>query len=134
MTDDKKPVRILCVDDEPCALSVYKHVLEPHGYEVLTTTDSAEAMRILLTEPIDLLIQDLARPAINGFELYMMVKAHERLQNLPVVICSGYEGSRRKFLSYWPDVAAVLEKPFEVEHLVDVVRKALLPRHLRSPL
>jgi len=83
-------------------------------------------MRILLTEPIDLLIQDLARPGINGFELYAKLKADERLQNIPVVICSGHDVSRKKFLDRYPEVAGVLAKPFDVEMLLDVVRKALL--------
>jgi hypothetical protein len=32
MINDKKPVRILCLDDEPAPLGAYKSVLEPHGY------------------------------------------------------------------------------------------------------
>ncbi len=117
MTNGKKPLRILCVDDEPLTLAVYRRVLEPHGYEVLTTTDSAEAMRILSTEPIDLLIQDLARPGINGFEFYAMLKSDERLRSIPVVICSGHDESRSTFLDRYPEVVAVLEKPFDVAHL-----------------
>jgi CheY-like chemotaxis protein len=123
MTGDKKPVRILCVDDEPHPLDVYKHVLEPHGYEVVTTLSSIEALRIMLTEPIDLLIQDLARPVMSGFELYATLKADKRLQHIPVVICSG--GGWREFLGRYPDEACVLAKPFDVEVLLDAVRKAL---------
>jgi DNA-binding response OmpR family regulator len=125
MTGDRKPVRILCVDDEPAPLGAYKCILEPHGYEVVTTLDSIEALRIMLREPVDLLIQDLARPAVNGFELYAMLRANERLKNVPVVICSGGDESRRTFLERYPEVACVLAKPFDVEVLLDAVRKAL---------
>jgi DNA-binding response OmpR family regulator len=80
-------------------------------------------MRIMLREPVDLLIQDLGRPGINGFELYAMLKANERLKDMPVVICSG--ASTGKFLDRYPNVEGALDKPFDVEHLVDVVRTAL---------
>jgi CheY-like chemotaxis protein len=123
MANDKKPVRILCLDDEPAPLGAYKSVLEPHGYKVVTTLNSIEALRIMLTEPVDLLIQDLGRPGINGFELYAMLKANERLKNIPVVICSG--ASTRKFLDRYPNVEGALDKPFDVLHLLDVVRNAL---------
>ena len=122
MGNDKKPRRILCLDDEPVPLAALKYVLEPCGYEVVTTCSSAEAMRILRTETVDLLIQDLARPDINGFELCGALKANERLQHIPVVICSGHDGSRRRFQERYPDVSGVLAKPFEVDHLLDIVK------------
>jgi len=125
MTGNMKRERILCMDDEPALLDAYKYILEPHGYEVVTALDSIEALRIMLREPVDLLIQDLARPAVNGFELYAMLRANERLKNIPVVICSGHGESRRKFLDRYPDVAAVLVKPVIAEALLDTVRKAL---------
>jgi len=123
ITNKKKPARILCLDDEPAPLEAYKCVLVPHGYEVVTALDSIEALRIMVKEPVDLLIQDLGRPGINGFELYAMLKANERLKNIPVVICSG--ASTRKFLDRYPNVEGALEKPFDVVQLLDVVRKAL---------
>jgi twitching motility two-component system response regulator PilH len=126
MTNDKKPVRILCLDDEPVMLAFLKEILQPHGYEAVTTSDSSKALTILWTETVDLLIQDIARPDISGFKVYELLKANERLKNIPVVICSGHGESRRKFLECYPDVAYVLEKPVDSEQLLDVVRKALM--------
>ena len=123
MANDKKPVRILCLDDEPAPPAALKSVLEPHGYEVVTTTSSMEALRIMQTTAVDLLIQDVYRPDMSGITLYGIMKADERLQNIPVVICSG--NGVRKFLDRYPKVEGALEKPFDVGHLLDVVRKAL---------
>jgi CheY-like chemotaxis protein len=135
MINDKKAVRILCLDDEPAPLGAYKSVLEPHGYEVVTTLDSIEALRIMLREPVDLFIQDLARPVLNGFDLYAMMKVNKRLQNIPVVICSGHDDSLRKFLDRYTDVEGALQKPFDVQYLLDVVRKALgSTAHQRSDI
>lgn len=127
--EPEKPVqvaaRILCLDDEPAPLHCYKLILKNCGYEVLTTQSSREALDIMSKERIDLLIQDIARPDINGIELYGVMKSDERLRHIPVVICSGYEGNREKFLKQHQDAAAVIAKPIEPKHLIDVVRKAL---------
>jgi CheY-like chemotaxis protein len=88
-TNDKKPVRILCVDDELLTVDLLKRVLEPHGYEVVTTTDSAEALRKLLTEPINLVTTDIKSPGTGGLEFIRRVKEFD--QSIPVIIISGYE-------------------------------------------
>jgi CheY-like chemotaxis protein len=125
VSTDKRPARILCLDDEPGPLGAYKCILEPLGYEVLTTRSSTEALRIMRTETVDLLIQDLSRPDINGIELYGIMKSDERLQHIPVVVCSGYDVNRKRFRELYPEVAPVIEKPYEIDHLLEVVRKAL---------
>jgi chemosensory pili system protein ChpA (sensor histidine kinase/response regulator) len=117
--------RILCLDDEPTLIAEFKYILEAAGYEVLTTTSTTEAMRILRTEPVDLLIQDLMRPDISGFSLYAFLKADARLQHVPVVICSGHPESRRKFRARYPEVSVVFGKPFKIDSLLDAVKKAI---------
>ena len=52
MIRDKKPVRILCVDDQQAPLDAYKCVLEPHGYDVVTALDSIEALKIMVRRPL----------------------------------------------------------------------------------
>ncbi len=125
MSTDKGPVRILCLDDEPSPLASYKYILEPQGYEVLTARNSVEALEIMLKEPVDLLIQDLARPEMFGIDLYRLMKATKRLEHIPVVNISGSPECRKRFLDRYPNTAVVLAKPFTVEVVLDVVRKAL---------
>jgi CheY-like chemotaxis protein len=120
---NNKQHRILCLDDQPAPLDAYKLILEPQGYEVLTTESSEEALEIMRREPIDLLIQDIARPRMNGIELYGIMKSDERLRGIPVVISSG--AHCEEFLAQYSDAAAVIKKPFDVELLRGVVRKTL---------
>ncbi|MGA2605700.1 MAG: response regulator [Verrucomicrobiia bacterium] len=121
----KKKRKILCLDDEPLVLPIYKHVLESHGYDVLTAQSSTEALEIMLREPIGLLIQDLARPHMDGIELYRVMKSDERLRCIPVVICSGSEWWRNRFLGQCLGAEAVLAKPFDVALALGVIRKTL---------
>ena len=70
---------------------------------------------------IDLILLDLMMPVMNGFELLRALRSHEEWRNLPVVMAS----SNRGFNADDVGVAAVLRKPFTVEALISVVRRAL---------
>lgn len=81
-----KPV-ILCVDDEENPLILRKLVLQKSGFEVLTAASGKEALELLRTHKVDLVLSDQLMPGTTGTQLAEKVKAaHPRL---PVVIVSG---------------------------------------------
>lgn len=125
MTNDKMPVRILCVDDDPLTVNLLKRVLEPHGYEVVITTDSAEAMRIVLTEPIDLVTTDIRSPGMGGLGFIRRVREFDK--SIPVIIISGHETKETAREAVRLGAFDYFNKPFDVVVLVDAVRRALLP-------
>lgn len=63
---ERGPARVvLAVDDEKSLLEVYRLVLERMpGVRVITTCESAEALRLLRSEPVDLVVSDICRPLI----------------------------------------------------------------------
>jgi len=78
---------ILCVDDEATALFLRKAVLEKFGFTVITAPSGKQALEILGSESIDLVLSDLLMPEMPGSELARAVK--ERFPELPVVVVSG---------------------------------------------
>lgn len=78
---------ILCVDDEPNALMLRRLVLEKAGFTVVTAPSSAEALRVLSSTAIDLVLSDQLMPGGTGTDLAQKVKALH--PNLPFVIISG---------------------------------------------
>jgi CheY-like chemotaxis protein len=85
---------ILCINDEIGALTILRLILERSGcgYEVLTTTTSREALTILASQPIDLVIQDFMRLEMDGFEFLKHMKSDESLRDIPVLAATA--GSR----------------------------------------
>jgi CheY-like chemotaxis protein len=75
------------VDDESNALTLRSLVLEKAGYSVVTASSSAEALRVLATRAVDLVLSDQLMPGGTGTDLARQVKA--RHPNLPFVIISG---------------------------------------------
>lgn len=78
---------ILCVDDEDNPLVLRKLVLEKAGYKVLTARSGQEALQMLTTQHVDLVLSDHLMPGVTGSELAQRIKAeHPRI---PVILISG---------------------------------------------
>lgn len=81
-----KPV-ILCVDDEPNSLILRKLVLQRAGYEVFTASSGHEAIDLLASQKVDLVLSDQLMPCQTGTDLARMIKS--RWPSLPVILLSG---------------------------------------------
>ena len=115
---------ILCVDDEQNPLTLRKLVLQRAGYEVLTANSAKEALELVESRKVDLVLSDHLMPGMHGTELAEQIKAKH--PKLPVILLSGVNelpaGSTiaNAFISKieGPDalckeVAAVLNLPFD---------------------
>ena len=78
---------ILCVDDEALPLTLRTLVLQKQGYQVKTALSAADAMQILDSCHIDLVLTDQLMPGGTGTELARSVKQVQ--PNLPVILISG---------------------------------------------
>jgi CheY-like chemotaxis protein len=78
---------ILCVDDEANSLFLRKLVLQKAGYQVVTATSAKQALEILSTDRIDLVLTDQLMPSQSGTELARNIKATR--PKLPVIVLSG---------------------------------------------
>jgi CheY-like chemotaxis protein len=78
---------ILCVDDEPNSLILRKLVLERAGYKVLTASSAKQALEVVSSTPVDLVLSDQLMPGVSGTELARRVKAAH--PHLPVILISG---------------------------------------------
>ena len=81
-----KPV-LLCVDDEPNSLVLRKLVLQRSGYEVVTAASAVEAMDLLASQKVDLVLSDQLMPGQTGTDLARMIKS--RWPGMPVILLSG---------------------------------------------
>lgn len=109
--------KLLVIDDDTRLLASYRDLLSPYGFEVLTAPDGEEAIPIVEKNPdILLVILDLAMPRMDGREWLRWFR--EMRKESPVIIISAY-----KLDSSDSDLkpAVILEKPFHVAELLDLV-------------
>jgi len=88
----RKPenVRILVVDDEADVREYLASVLEDAGMQVETVADGDAALRILESDPPDLISLDLVMPGKSGIRFMHELRKHPDRSRIPVVIVSGH--------------------------------------------
>src|SRR5262245_44344050 len=113
---------ILVADDEAPMRKYVSTNLKARGYDVLTASDGAEALKLLDEHTFDLVVLDIGMPGPNGFEVLSAVR---RGMQVPVLMLSarGREGDKVTALDLGAD--DYLTKPFGVEELLARVRAAL---------
>lgn len=72
---EEHPYTILCVDDEQNILHALKRLLRREGYRMLTAGSGQEALELLKTEKVHLVISDQRMPEMSGTEFLAQVKA-----------------------------------------------------------
>ncbi len=109
--------KLLVIDDDTRLLASYRDLLSPYGFEVLTAPDGEAAIVLVEKHPdILLVILDIAMPKMDGREWLKWFRAMHR--DSPVIVISAY-----KLDANDEDLkpAVILEKPFHVAELLDVV-------------
>jgi CheY-like chemotaxis protein len=116
---------ILLTDDDRHVRRVVSSMLRRRGYHVMEASDPMQAMRLSkeFEGKIDLLLTDVTMPQMNGRELSDNL-AVER-PDMKIVFMSGYTNDALLHDRVLSETAVVLQKPFETEELLSVLRRAL---------
>ncbi len=130
MTPASGKESILVVDDAPETLEVLRRNLESEGYRVFTASGVGEALAVLETAPIDLVITDYKMPKVSGLDLVRHIR--ENLQGTEVVMITGYASIQGAVEAIKNGAEEYLPKPFTEEELFGAVRRALEKRARRS--
>ena len=122
MTDERK--RILLVDDDADFRSMLTAALKLAGYPVNSAQNGKEAQSIQRSAPADILITDIFMPESDGFEVIEAFR-REFPQTRIIAISGGTRMMKTDYLSTAGliGVDAALQKPFDVEDLLDLLRK-----------
>lgn len=115
--------RILVVDDEERIRSIILTVLREEGYEVETAADGAEGIERLNQFNPQVVIADLQMPRMDGIE--MTVRMRERSPHIVGVILTAHGTIQSAVQAVKQGVYDYLTKPFDNDHLLHVVRRAL---------
>ena len=117
--------KILAVDDEPNILLSIEFILEQEGYDVHTACDGEEAMEMAEKVEPDLVLLDIAMPYKDGYEVCTLLRKHEKLAAVKVVMLTakGQSLDKKKGLEVGADV--YLTKPFGADELLQAIESVL---------
>ncbi|MBO9360615.1 MAG: response regulator [Thermoflexus sp.] len=115
-----RPV-ILCIDDDPGVITLYRRYLEKHGFEVVGMTDPREALEMARRLRPDAITLDIRMPQKDGWTVLQELKADPQTRAIPVIICSILNERGRGFSL---GAAEYLVKPFTEEELLEAIQRA----------
>jgi DNA-binding NtrC family response regulator len=117
------PASILVTDDDPDMRRLLRNFLVRDGYRVIEAANGNEAILLVESERIDVVILDREMPGMNGLDVLSLL--HRRSPRTPVIFITAFGG---------PDVAEecrrrgacqYIEKPFRMTAIVETVRAVL---------
>lgn len=120
-------LRILCAEDCSDLRECLVETLSQAGYEVTAVENGQHAWEEMQSCEYDLLVTDHETPRLSGAELALRVRTEG--MSLPIIVITGcgsfYTQARRRIL----DISEVLEKPFALSELTDIVGTILCSRN-----
>jgi DNA-binding response OmpR family regulator len=108
---------ILIVDDEEEILEFLERILHMK-YSVFKAENGREALNILGTEAIQLVVSDVMMPEMDGFELCRTIKSNVEYAHVPVILLTARNTIQAKVEGLELGADAYIEKPFSKEHLL----------------
>ena len=119
----RKIARILVVDDEAHVRSMIAATLERQGYEIVLASGGREALDAIDQDAFELILTDIVMQEGNG--LALLERIHGQNPNLPVIMVTAIHDISVAIDSMRRGAYDYLLKPFEREHLVATVQRAL---------
>ncbi len=125
-----KSARILIVEDEPIARENLDHVLRKEGYITMAVESGQEAFKALEKGEFDLVMTDLRMQQVDG--LQVLERTKELFPDTEVIMITGYATVSSAVEAMQKGAYHYLAKPYKIEEMRILVRKALEKRSLRQ--
>jgi putative two-component system response regulator len=108
--------RVLVVDDEESNRKLLTRLLSA-DYNVVTAPDGEQALTLLESMDVDLVLLDVRLPGLDGFEVCSRLKKLERMRLVPVVLITGLGAREHRIRGIHVGADDFLTKPFDAEEL-----------------
>lgn len=115
--------KLLLIDDEVVTLKTTKMLLDQHGYDVETSLNTSEAISVLTSNPIDLILLDISMPTIDGFDFIKLMNSL-RIR-VPVIFLSNTDDDYTHKLAEAEGVKRCVSKTREFVKLPGIIENVL---------
>lgn len=130
------PRTVLIIDDSEAIRRRVEQILGAQNIfeNVLKASNGIEGFKLLITNPVDLILCDLMMPGIDGFKFLSLKQSKPEYNEVPVIMLTGEEDVRAKVRGLEAGASDYLTKPFHDEELVARVRVHLKIKTLQDEL
>jgi signal transduction histidine kinase/ligand-binding sensor domain-containing protein/DNA-binding response OmpR family regulator len=124
---DDKPV-ILVVEDDASLLEFISKNLKAENYKSIRATNGVEALNMLETNSVDLIISDVMMPEMDGIEFCKQVKSNVNYSHIPLILLTAKGNSDAEIAGIENGADAYMMKPFKWKHVTVVIKNLLESR------
>lgn len=119
------PKTVLCIEDNKTNMLLVSRIVEAEGYDLLRAEDGPTALERLKGSAPDIILLDVNIPGIHGLDLARLIKADERLAEIPLIATTAnvLVGDKERCLEAGCD--EYLPKPLDIRRLRQVMRDHL---------
>lgn len=130
------PRVVLIIDDSESIRQNLEQTLRQHKiFDVfLKAADGIEGFKLLVSQPVDLILCDLIMPGIDGFKFLSLKHSRPEFKEVPVIMLTGEEDVKAKVRGLEAGASDYLTKPFYQEELVARVKVHLKIKSLQDEL
>lgn len=119
----KEPT-ILVIDDDLALQTVLEIALREAGYQVVLASDGEEGVEKLRAVQPDLVISDIMMPHQDGVETFQLIKEQLQDEGIPIFIMTALN-RKPWFADLEAEGAVIIQKPFEIDQLLTLIRDLL---------
>jgi len=119
---------VLVVDDSAMMRKVVLRVLKMAELDfdtILEAGDGSEALTLLRTNQVDLIMCDINMPVMSGIELLQKIKQEQLAQGVPIVMVTTENSEPQVRQAILAGARGYIRKPFTVDHIRNNVRPLL---------
>lgn len=127
-TQKQHPI-VLSVDDSLVVQTMIKRALGDN-YQVLLVSNAVDALKVINTNSIALLLLDVTMPGIDGLEFCRTVRSIPKFKNLPIIMLTARDKFSDKLRGQMVGATHYLTKPIEPKQLLQTVAKCIDPKAL----
>lgn len=109
--------KILVVDDSPTQLSLMRSPFEENGFQVITASDGEEAIAIVESSDVVLVVLDVIMPKLNGFQACRKIKTIKN--DLPIILLTSKNQKSDEFWGKKQGADVYMTKPFDSKELFE---------------
>ena len=124
--ENDRQTSVLLAEDDRALRRFLEVVLERAGYQVFSASDGLEAMKLVLSASIDVVVTDAMMPNLSGHEFCRFLRNSPTLSHLPIILLSALE---RKDTNSAEQADALLTKPVAGEKLIECIERLLAKRN-----
>jgi len=113
--------KILIVEDNEFNLELISDILEMRGYEIISTDNGEDAIRLAKKAHPDLILMDIQLPVMDGYETTRRIKRDPELKHIPVIAVTSFamKGDKEKVIE--AGCEGYIVKPIDTRKLPEIV-------------